>query len=539
MMGEMQMNKKISLVCIFLCVGLCACHNISPDHETGLERETVFQEVPEEKTDFLEAYHNFCEQENVEKIALLYLDEDAVPELLIRKDREYEMYSFDGSKVQPIPMSDAGIKANTYGAKHDVEDYGKYQTPYWFEYVPRQGLVRVHEDGKEERHDYYLRYTDGVLSKEFETWSDGSWHTCEGDEEIANEDFRSRLTEMGYDSLIPCAYLYDSVAAAYENRDAVSDSKEVLEDFVNGKVDALCYEDVLKRGTPTEEGFFLRNYEEIYGTITCGETWWGSLKYVDFDNDGEDELVLGGYTGSRMFFDVIGDTVYEVLQTSGTADNGYVAEMNGRKVIERTDLLHSGRQCYQIIEYDSCCCVVDQFSLCTYFEGHHYTEGDEFKYRDREITMEEFEELVGSIHSVSVENRILEYWVGEYEFRESVSEPILMMMDYRMKIYRDNDTYYADIEIDGQTTLARIRAEAGLESGSDRIELVFCEYLPGHINGGANAEEGEVLLVLERKNGEILTHWGKIVPMLYENEESGKVYFVKKQESGDLNGLIL
>lgn len=204
------------------------------------------------------------------------MDEDTVPELLIRKDQEYELYFFDGSKVQPISMSDAGIKANTYGSKHGIEDHGEYRTPYWFEYVPQQGLVRIHEN------------------------------------------FWSRLTELGYDSLIPCAYLYDSIAAAYENREAVSDSKKVLEDFVNGKVDALCYEDILKRGTPTEEGFFLRNYEEI----------------------------------------------------------------------------------------------------------------------------------AGSTHSVSVEDRILEYWVGEYEFHESVSEPTLMMMNYRMEIYRDNDTYYADIEID-------------------------------------------------------------------------------------------
>lgn len=350
------------------------------------------------QTDFMESYYNFCEQENAEQLTLLYLDEDDVPELLIRKEREYELYFFDGSKVQPISMPDAGIKANTYGPKHDVEDYGKYRTPYWFEYVPRQGLVRVHEDDEDERHDYYLRYADGVLSKEFETWSDGSWHTCEGDEEIANEDFRSRLTESGYDRLIPCAYLYDSVAAAYENRDAMSDPKGVLEDFVNGKADALCYEDVLERGTPTEEGFFLRNYEEIYETMTCGEPWWGSLVYVDFDNDGEDELVLGGYAGSRMFFDVIGDTVYEVLNTSSTTDNGNVAEMNGRKVIERTDLLHGGRQYYWITEYDSCCCVVDWFRLCTNFEGDRYAEGDEFEYRGREITMQEFEEIVGSIH---------------------------------------------------------------------------------------------------------------------------------------------
>ena len=46
------MNKKISLLCIFLCVGLCGCHKISPEYETGLERKPVSRELTEEKTDF-------------------------------------------------------------------------------------------------------------------------------------------------------------------------------------------------------------------------------------------------------------------------------------------------------------------------------------------------------------------------------------------------------------------------------------------------------------------------------------------------------
>lgn len=542
------MNKKTSPQFVFLCAalsislcaGLCAC---TPGRETVSGQESSAQETAGETSSFLECYRRFCEEENAEQIALLYLDDDAVPELLIRGEQEYELYCCDGSEVERIAMPEAEIKANTYGPKHRIEELGR-QTPYWFEYVPRQGLLRVHGGEGMERHDYYLRYAEGKLSKELESESgDYGWLTYEADEEISSEEFRSLLSERGYDRLAPCAYLYDSVEAAYQslheenlNYDITDDkgtvkkdSRAALEDFVNGRADALCYED--GSGTSTAAGeFFWRNYEEIYASITCGETWWGSLKYVDFDNDGQEELVLGGYTGSRMFFDVIGDTVYEVLRTGSTTDNGCVAERNGRYVIERTDLLHTGRMYYWVTEYDSCCCVVDWFSLRANFEGDRYAEGDEFAYRGREITMEEFEEIVDSIHGISVEDRVLEYWVGEYEFRESVSEPIPMTMDYRIKIDRDDDGYYADIEIDGQTTLARMRAEAGLESGSDRIELLFCEYLPEHRIGGANAEEGEVLLVLERKNGEILTHWGKIVPMLHENEENGKVYFVKKAD---------
>lgn len=384
-------------LCVIFCVDLCACQRFAPEPPEVSGRESIFQELSQESMDFLEAYHHFCEQENASQIALIYLDEDNVPELLIRREREYELYFWDGSLVVPISMPDGEIRANTSGPGYDF--WYQKKVPYWFEYAPRQGLVRVHGGDEEGRADFYLRYADGALSEELEVYCDGFWNTYEGDREIANEEFRDRLTELGYDGLIPCGYLYDGVAAAYENMDAESDSSKLLEDFVNGKVEALCYGSH-GMGTPTEEEFYLRNYEEIYEYFTCGEPWWGSLFYVDFDNDGEDELMLTGYTNSHMFFDVIGDTVYEVLVTGSTTDNGYVAEMNGRRVIERTDLLHSGRQLYRVQEYDACGCVIDEFRLTAYFEGDRYAEGDEFEYRGRAITMEEFEEIKRSIQDI-------------------------------------------------------------------------------------------------------------------------------------------
>lgn len=539
------MYKKIKLpnilLFIGLCIGLCACHAADPDRASDLDQPDFSQEITQQPEDFAEPfYRDFRERANAERMALIRLDGDDIPELLIQKDGEYELYRLDGSAVCPISMPDAPrnddlaasqpmrIHADTSGPKYSMEGGGR--TLYWFEYVPGEGLIRVHEGDEEGRRDYYLRYEEGRLSPELEM-EDGvdGRKTYEADREIEGEEFRGRLTELGYDGLVPCAYLYDDVETAFENMDAPTDSRKRLEDFVNGRTYALCYEEGhSKAGIPTEEGLFLRNYEEIYEDITCGETWWGSLCYVDFDNDGQEELVMGGYVNSKMFFDVIGDTVYEVLHTSSTTDMGHVAERNGRRVIERTDLLHSNRQYYWITEYDACCNVVDQFSLHTNFAGERYAEGDEFAYRGRKITMGEFEEIRDGFHSIGMEDRVLDYWVGEYEFSESVSDPVPMVMNYRMKIFCEDGEYYADIEIDGQLTLARMRAEPGLESGGDRIELQLKEYLPDHVSGGTNAKEGEILLTLERKNNRILTVWGAITPMLYENEKSGKVYFVKK-----------
>lgn len=122
----------------------------------------------------------------------------------------------------------------------------------------------------------------------------------------------------------------------------------------------------------------------------------------------------------------------------------------------------------------------------------------------------------------------LTMWIGEYTYSESLneSEYSLMFMNYYIEIYQsDNNYYYADIEIDGQTTLARIQAI--VYGGKNWASLVFSEYLPSHISGGITDEENGVLISFKKEGNDIFTYWGAISPMLYENQESGKIYFSK------------
>lgn len=430
------MNKKIYLLCACISFCLCACQRTVPEDEMDLRETEVsapqedelsgaeaddqvieptekpteepFEEpserisdnkLLEEGMEFLNEYDDLCAKENAKRMALIYLDEDTVPELLILGDGEYRLYSFDGSQVKAAAMSDTGIKASAYGSKHDFED-SVYQTFYWFEYVPYKGLIRVHSGDDKERHDYYLKYTDGLFEMELEAKSmDRTWHTYDAEKEIENEEFLSQLTDMGYDQLVPCAYLYENVAAAYENIGAVSNTQKVLEDFVNGKIDALDH--VEKITDIPEEGFVMKSYEDYYSNENYENDesdLWKEIEYIDFDNDGEDELMIRSYAGLCSFFDVIGDTVYNVLETSGsTTDVASVGIINDKRVIERTDLSHGGRKSYRIMKYDSCCCLIDWFHLYTEYKEATYSESDRFEYRNREITMEEFEEIVGSI----------------------------------------------------------------------------------------------------------------------------------------------
>lgn len=385
------MKKKICLLCLCFCVSFSACGTAIT------ENESVSQEAEQSMPIFIEKYDECFAVEGAKRAALIYLDEDSIPELLILKDGEYRLYSFDGSEIKPIVMPDAGIHANAYGASHNFSLW-EYQTFYWFEYVPYGGLARVHCGTDEERDDHYLRYTDGSFVTELEVKSDGFnvWDTYDADVQITNEEFLSRLSALGYDKLIPCGYLYEDVTTAYVNINAVLDNRKVLEAFVNGEIDALDY--VEGMSDIPEESFVTRSYEEFFDDITTGEELWGRVVYTDFDNDGEEELVIRGFVGASLFFDVIGDTVYKVLETGTTTDVAYVAEFMGKTVIARTDTTHVGREVYDIMEFDSCCCLIDRFVLSTFYEGDTYTEDDEFSYRGQDITMEEFEKIRDNIN---------------------------------------------------------------------------------------------------------------------------------------------
>ena len=365
------------------------------------ESRTVYNRVLEDGETFLDGYNNLILEEDVKRSALIYLDEDDIPELLVLKNGEYRLYACDDTQITEIAMADDGSKANAYGPRHIFENYSRDCTFYWFEYVPYQGLLRVHNSIDEERCDYYLRYEDGSFALELEArFVDTTWHTYDAKQEIDNEDFLSRLSDIGYDELMPCGYLYENIEDAYENIGRTSSTREVLEDFISGKIDAVYT--VEEVNDIPEESFVMRSYEEIFDAKTLGEGW-GSTEYVDFDNDGEEELVIRGYTGNCAFLDVIGDTVYVVIETFFTTDRAHVAEMEGKKVIERADYLYVGRKCYDIFQYDACGCVVDFFGLYAFYEGSSYTAEDEFWYREQEITMEEFEEMVNSIQDIPSE----------------------------------------------------------------------------------------------------------------------------------------
>lgn len=385
---------------------LCACRGTEagrvPASENTEQQSAWAEAEPEGQgaASFLGAYNQVFAGMQGGRAALIYLDGDCVPELLILKDGEYQMYFFDGSGAKRIPLPGEGMRANAYGKRYAIESSEDSGTIfYWFEYVPGKGLVRVHggDDGK--RRDYYLVYRNGAFDMELAANDEGYvWNTYDAEGEIANEAFSNRLAELEYDRLVCCTYLYEDVETAYENMGRMPDAGRVLEDFVSGKADAV--ECVESRCEVPEQGFWGRDFAEISEEATAGEPWWEGVEYVDFDNDGEEELIMHGYAGARLYFDAVGDRIVKILETAFTTDVSYVAEMDGKRVVVRTDLTHGGRQCYWVMTYDGCGCLTDWFRLSAEYEGAEYGAGDRYEYRGRAISMEEFEAIRDSVQGL-------------------------------------------------------------------------------------------------------------------------------------------
>nr|WP_300783860.1 hypothetical protein [uncultured Acetatifactor sp.] len=399
------MKKKhgmLCLLCMFAAAVLCACQGMAFEREPAPGEEPVPAETEPSDlgTTFLDAYNQVFAGMQGGRAALIYLDRDCVPELLILKDGEYQMYFFDGSAAKRVPLPDEGMRANAYGTRYAIESMEDSGTIfYWFEYALRKGLVRVHGEDGGKRRDYYLAYGDGTFDMELAADDEGyTWNTYDAGGEITNETFSDRLAELGYDCLVCCTYLYEDVETAYENMERMPDARRAMEDFVSGKANAV--ECVESRCETPEQGFWGRNFAEINEEATAGEPWWEGVEYVDFDNDGEEELIMHGYAGARLYFDAVGDRVVKVLETAFTTEISCVAELDGKRVVVKTDLTHGGRQYYWVMTYDGCGCLTDWFRLSAGYEGMEYGAGDRYEYRGRAISMEEFEAIRDSIHGL-------------------------------------------------------------------------------------------------------------------------------------------
>lgn len=181
----------------------------------------------------------------------------------------------------------------------------------------------------------------------------------------------------------------DCLAETEELRDnesigeAAMDSEELLDAFLAGGIPA--YYD---NGADTIWMSDLPYNEEDWYSYTVGER-------IDLDNDGENEQIVDGPNGG-MYFDARDGKVYVLEEGWGTAGVLSYTYYDNAVWIVHSDILHGGREMYWLTKYVGGENIADEFLLSAeywYSPDGRYHEDSDFTYRDKEISMTEYEEL--------------------------------------------------------------------------------------------------------------------------------------------------
>jgi len=170
----------------------------------------------------------------------------------------------------------------------------------------------------------------------------------------------------------------------------VNQEHQLLEQFVAGEVEAGRYDSDSKFKITD-----LNMNTDEWDAYSVGD-------YCDLDNDGEDELILNGPYGG-MYMDAKDDKVMVLDEGLGAAGEMSTVIYDNATWIVHGDTSHAGRTMYNLKKYEGANNVVDEFDLnAEYYDKADdvYDETSTFTYRDKEITMEEYEKLLKNIFGV-------------------------------------------------------------------------------------------------------------------------------------------
>jgi hypothetical protein len=123
-------------------------------------------------------------------------------------------------------------------------------------------------------------------------------------------------------------------------------------------------------------------------------------------------------------------------------------------------------------------------------------------------------------------------WVGSYEFTESGGKTAggtAIVITHEIDVSEGENGLIAMIQSNGYQTSRELVCTARVEWG--KLNIYFENY--GENNMFEPYEQGDLLLSFVYKTAkgktELITTWGKFMPVISKNEVSGKVYFRKTQ----------
>lgn len=163
-----------------------------------------------------------------------------------------------------------------------------------------------------------------------------------------------------------------------------SKSEELLDAFLAGEIPAI-YDNGDEAVIMFDQ---LPFDEEDWISYSVGER-------IDLDNDGENEQIVNGPYGG-IYFDARDGKVYVLAEGEGTTGILSNTDYDNATWIVHSDTTHMGRQTYWLTKYDGEGNIVDEFQLgVEYWDSldDKYDENSDFTYRDKKISMGEYEAL--------------------------------------------------------------------------------------------------------------------------------------------------
>lgn len=169
------------------------------------------------------------------------------------------------------------------------------------------------------------------------------------------------------------------------------EEKDLYQAFLDGEVSATRI---------TEDGGeYTFKYSDLPHDPEDWECYTASDERIDLDNDGEEELIINGPYGG-MYIDVRDDKVYVLAEGEGTTGELSYTNYQDAVYIVHRDTSHGGRQMYWLDKYNGKGEAEDSFTLSAEYwdnENDQYDENSTFTFRDKAITMQEYEDLVKEI----------------------------------------------------------------------------------------------------------------------------------------------
>lgn len=170
----------------------------------------------------------------------------------------------------------------------------------------------------------------------------------------------------------------------WENTESSNEASDLIDAFIRGEIDAESSDEGRAPINISE----LENNEEEWLRYEVGDR-------IDIDSDGEDELIMNGPYGG-MILDARDNKVYILTEGDGMAAVLSVAKLDNEFWVVHADTSHSGRQMYFLDKYNGRGEITDSTTLSAEYwdsPNDQYDEDSDFMFRDKPITMEEFERI--------------------------------------------------------------------------------------------------------------------------------------------------